>query len=332
MSDDENYNAEDGAERGSNMGEERTDSVDEVVPDKPLSPEAACECVSLLCKTGDGLSHAYVKLDARDRRLTDINILNSYIHLRYIDVSKNALRDISPLNALTHMLVLKADQNKLTSAELDELPYLQSASFNYNHIKNTEGLNHPQLEHLALNYNDITEVTGLDPSKLERLHTMELRGNKLSSPDGIYVKSLKNLFLGANQITSLVGIERLEHLATLHLRDNQIENLDGFSDVLKNLQYINLRQNNLSTTKEVKKLQLLPILRAAVFKDNPIAAEDDYRLEMLISLRRLERLDKDDYNDDERQEAEEIYEQRRQEEIQAQAEGAEEVIGDEDED
>lgn len=328
MSDDENYTGEDGTELDSKPGED----IEEPVVDKPMSPEDACECVSLLCKTGDGLSHAYVKLDARDRRLTDINILNSYIHLRYIDVSKNNLRDISPLNALTHMLVLKADQNKLTSAELDELPYLQSASFNYNHIKTTEGLNHPQIEHLSLNYNDIKEVTGLDPNKLERLHTLELRGNKLVSPDGIYVKTIKNLFLGGNQIKNLVGIERMEHLATLHLRDNQIDNLDGFSDVLKNLQYINMRQNNLSSMKEVKKLQLLPILRAAVFKDNPIAAEDDYRLEMLITLRRLERLDKDEYNDDERQEAEEIYEQRRQEEIAAKAEGEEQVIGDEDDD
>ena len=34
--------------------------------------------------------------------------------------------------------------------------------------------------------------------------------------------------------------------------------------------------------------------------------EDDYRIEVLISLRRLERLDKDEYTDDERQEAEEV--------------------------
>ena len=85
------------------------------------------------------------------RALTDILILNSFIHLQFIDISKNNLRDISPLNALTHLLVLKADYNKLPSAQLDELPYLQVASFNYNRIKSTEGLNHPQLEHLSLN-------------------------------------------------------------------------------------------------------------------------------------------------------------------------------------
>lgn len=50
--------------------------------------------------------------------------------------------------------------------------------------------------------------------------------------------------------------------------------------------------------------------------DNPVADEDEYRLEVLIALRRIERLDKDEYNEDERQEAQDIYEQRRQEELQ----------------
>lgn len=41
--------------------------------------------------------------------------------------------------------------------------------------------------------------------------------------------------------------------------------------------------------------------------ENPVADDDDYRIEVLISLRRLERLDKDGYTEDERQEAEEVY-------------------------
>ena len=51
--------------------------------------------------------------------------------------------------------------------------------------------------------------------------------------------------------------------------------------------------------------------------ENTIADEDDYRMEVLIALRRIERLDKDEYNEDERQEAQDTYEQRRQEELTA---------------
>ena len=47
-----------------------------------------------------------------------------------------------------------------------------------------------------------------------------------------------------------------------------------------------------------------------------MAENNDYRLEVLIAARRLERLDKDDFLEEERAEAEEIYEQRRQKEIE----------------
>ena len=43
--------------------------------------------------------------------------------------------------------------------------------------------------------NTIENVTDLDPSVLVRLHTLELRGNKLTSTAGINLPNLKNLFL-----------------------------------------------------------------------------------------------------------------------------------------
>ena len=46
-------------------------------------------------------------------------MLSTFIHVRYVDLSKNNLKDISALNSLTHMLTLKVDDNKLTSAKLE---------------------------------------------------------------------------------------------------------------------------------------------------------------------------------------------------------------------
>lgn len=62
-------------------------------------------------------------------------------------------------------------------------------------------------------------------------------------------------------------------------------------------------------------MQCLPMIRALVLSSTPLASEDDYRLEILVTLRRLERLDKDEYSEEEKQEAEEVYEQRRLEEM-----------------
>lgn len=67
-----------------------------------------------------------------------------------MDVSENHLTDLSPLNYLTHLLCLKADGNWLRSAQLNELPYLQIASFAYNQITDTEGISHPRLGSLNL--------------------------------------------------------------------------------------------------------------------------------------------------------------------------------------
>ena len=62
-------------------------------------------------------------------------------------------------------------------------------------------------------------------------------------------------------------------------------------------------------------IQVLPMLRCVVMAECPISDEDDYRVEVLIALRKkIERLDKDEYTEEERQEAEEISEQRRAEE------------------
>ncbi|KAK3735046.1 hypothetical protein QZH41_001742 [Actinostola sp. cb2023] len=124
------------------------------------------------------------------------------------DVCGNQLKDISSINSLTHLLTLKCDRNQLHSAKLDELPYLQIASFANNKIMDTEGISHPLLEHLNLSYNEIVEVAGLDAVKLNRLAILELRGNKLMNTNGLNITNLKELYLGANTIKAIEGFDR----------------------------------------------------------------------------------------------------------------------------
>uniref|UniRef100_A0A803THG3 Leucine-rich repeat-containing protein 23 n=1 Tax=Anolis carolinensis TaxID=28377 RepID=A0A803THG3_ANOCA len=278
------------------------------------------EGLSLLCKTGNGLAHAFVKLEVREKELTDITLIQNFIHLRYVDLSDNLIRDLSPLSSLNHLLWLKVDNNKLTSAGMDELLYLQSASFANNQIKDTNGINHPRLASLNLKGNEIEKVTGLDPEILSNLHTLELRGNNLKSTTGFDLPKLKNLYLAQNSLTYLEGLTELGQLTTLHLRDNQLETLDGFSEDMKSLQYLNLRGNAISQIQELTKLLVLPMLRALVLLDNPCSEEGDYRIEVLVQLPRLERLDKDFFEEDERAEAEDIRQRRKEEELELERE------------
>lgn len=163
------------------------------------------------------------------RDLTDISLLECFIHLRYVDLSENKLQDLSPLSSLTHLLWLKVDGNLLTSAHMQELPYLQIVSFAHNRIKNMKGITHPHLASLSLkggtNYclhccahrklslsginchyffvlwhsgNKIQTALGLNQA-LYSLRILELRGNKLESTAGLCLPKLKNLYLVRDQ-------------------------------------------------------------------------------------------------------------------------------------
>lgn len=50
----------------------------------PLTAEVISKGISLLAKTGNGLSYAYTKLELHALELTGIQILENYPHLRYV--------------------------------------------------------------------------------------------------------------------------------------------------------------------------------------------------------------------------------------------------------
>uniref|UniRef100_A0A8D2NDY4 Leucine rich repeat containing 23 n=1 Tax=Zonotrichia albicollis TaxID=44394 RepID=A0A8D2NDY4_ZONAL len=129
------------------------------------------------------------------RGLTDISLLEHFIHLRYVDLSKNKLKDLAPLSSLTQLLWLKVDRNLLTSASMQELPYLQVISFDRNRIVDFEGITHPLLTNLSLKDNKIETVLGLSHDHLFSLQVLELRGNKMSTTAGLGISKLKKLYL-----------------------------------------------------------------------------------------------------------------------------------------
>jgi len=49
--------------------------------------------------------------------------------------------------------------------------------------------------------------------------------------------------------------------------------------------------------------------------DNPVSDDQDYRIEVIVAVPQLDRLDKDRFNDKDKQEAASIREERREEEL-----------------
>ncbi|XP_017270544.1 leucine-rich repeat-containing protein 23 isoform X2 [Kryptolebias marmoratus] len=210
-----------------------------------LTKETIREGLSLLCRTGNRLGHAFIKLDLNNKGLDGIGAISSYIHIRFLDLSNNYITDLSPLATLTHLLWLKVNNNAVASFKgqpFSELPFLQWLSMTANRITDLDGLVGPALESLNLTGNSIQRLNEFQSSSFANLVTLELRGSHLDTTDGIDLPNLRKLYLAKNVINRLEGLEKLERLTVLHLRDNQLESLDGFSPSMKCLLYLNARK------------------------------------------------------------------------------------------
>ncbi|XP_035761499.1 leucine-rich repeat-containing protein 23 [Neolamprologus brichardi] len=136
--------------------------------------------------------------------------------------------------------------------------------------------------------------------------------------DGINLPHLQQLYLAQNAIKRLEGLEKLERLTTLHLRDNQLESLNGLSPSMKCLQYLNARGNAI-TDAALRYIGVLSqSLRVLVLSGNPVAENSEYRINVLTVVPQLERLDKNPVVPEERVEAWERIRELQEEEMYAQ--------------
>ncbi|KAK4473102.1 hypothetical protein MN116_004289 [Schistosoma mekongi] len=279
-------------------------NYEEAVRKQALTKEIIAGSISIPYRLGYGFSYAYVKLDCSDKNLLDIELLRSYIHLRFVILSNNFIRDLSPLTGLSNLQYLKVDNNQITSIEsLKSLQYLQYIDLSSNKLTTINNLSLPYLQHLKVNDNLIASLksetnTNLTSEQFPDLHTLELRGNRLDTLNGIDdMINLKTLYCAENTLRRLEGISSLKSLVRLHLRDNRLSKLNEFTENLTSLEYINLRGNQISKFSEVKRLNCLPSLKFLSLIDNPIAEKDNYRQMVIGLLNKLHRLDKQRISD-----------------------------------
>uniref|UniRef100_UPI00358F1C23 leucine-rich repeat-containing protein 23 n=1 Tax=Myxine glutinosa TaxID=7769 RepID=UPI00358F1C23 len=229
-----------------------------------LTSETVASHLSIPGRTTEGLAFAFLRLDLNACNLTDISLIASFTHLRFVDISSNFLDSLTPLEALPHLLWLRAESCGLRSVILQSLgPYLQWLSLAHNEISAINGLSHPHLKTLLLNGSGTS-------------------GGPQAS----------------NKTVLLEGLNDLKNLSHLHLRDNRVSNLDGFvqenpeDEILPSLHYLNLRGNSICDMSEILKLKELKSLRVLILLDCPLAGESNYS-EFVISCLHLQRLDKE---------------------------------------
>ena len=118
-----------------------------------MTAEIVSSSISLLARTGNGLSFAYTRLEVHSKGITDLDVLESFPNLRYVDVSENSLTNIDGLSHLEYILSLDVHSNNLTSvpAVIDKRKYLQHANFSRNRISSWNVTRWPMLSWINLN-------------------------------------------------------------------------------------------------------------------------------------------------------------------------------------
>jgi Leucine-rich repeat (LRR) protein len=114
-----------------------------------------------------------------------------------------------------------------------------------NKIKELTSIGFKSLRRLNLNENEITAVSWKGHHGVE---VLELRKNKLKKLRGVKdLRVCKELYVCENEVTDLRGLENLPVLRRLSLRNNKIKTFMSPFPHLPSLQYLNLRENQLSS-------------------------------------------------------------------------------------
>jgi len=323
--DDDSDVSRDGEEDGGGEGEgENGGKGDMGLPPVPITQQMMEKGLRVLAKTGDGLQHAFIKVELRELQLTDLSLLRQFPHLRVVNVASNYLESVEPLNSLEHLLSLEAPNNLLSTLKsLESRPYLQVLDLSFNKFASWPDLKHPRLRYLNLNQNMLFEVKNIVPDMMKNLTVLELRGNHMTD-DGLVglaplASSLEILFLAQNDLTSLIGVEPLTSLRRLHVRGNRINSLTGLHQGHDKLEYLNMRENEIAAIEDLQTLAVLSQkFKSLNMMSNPLSGgtedepdpQDGFRLEVIVHCPQLERLDKVDVDAEERSEAQDLRKER----------------------
>ncbi|KAL1461407.1 hypothetical protein WDU94_013308 [Cyamophila willieti] len=266
-----------------------------------LSQKIAAECLCLLGNTYLGDSYAYLKLDARDRMLTNIELICCYQYLQFLNLNNNRLNNhqLKVLAKIPCVIVLEICNNYLESTAIPKLSFLQALIMKDNLIRSVEPFDHENLGFIDLDNNQISYIDDFCFHKLPALLKLSICNNLLTCTAGIQCESLVFLYLQNNKISKVYGLDQLVNLEVLHLRGNQIERLDrlSFPSSLSKLRYLNLRRNKMRRVKDFRRLKRLPLLETLVCFENAYDAYGDHeevREPILVHLKHLRRLNKTD--------------------------------------
>ncbi|CAG9773787.1 unnamed protein product [Ceutorhynchus assimilis] len=246
--------------------------------------------------------YAYTKCVLTKKKLTNIDCLNSYQYLQYLDVSSNKLTTLKPLENLCFLKILDASHNSLTSVLDFKAPFfLTTVNLSYNRFKHIRDLSQFwSLTDLNLSHNFIKAIDGLE--NLRYLMTLKLNSNRIEILENLDDLRLQFLFLQDNVIKldeadETANIDSMKMLRTINLSYNQITSLRAFENVL-NLESLEIVNNNISKLVDIYYLRHLKFLNKLNLTGNPVTNVRRYIEVCLLNIKNLVLLNGEHVNSD----------------------------------
>lgn len=175
----------------------------------PLSKEEVRLGLRDLSLAADGRRPAYLGFKLNEAFINDIEILASYQHMQFVDISRNEITDLSPLGKLDNLVKLNASHNRLESV-----------------------LDFRAAEHLTvadLSHNRIVVMNDCSPHR--SLQSLDLQSNQIKVMDGLmHNMNLKRLLLDNNGILQIMNVYGLP-LQHLSMRNNRLSAINGHNIV-----------------------------------------------------------------------------------------------------
>lgn len=221
----------------------------------------------------ENYSYAYI-----DNSLTNLVIKKiTYLDLEDIGLDES---DIESLNIFSNLVYLNLSKNNLKSIDKLNIDKLVSLDLSYNSIKDVSSLNLSKLKYLILSNNkgvvgfdnlsgletldlDNCDIKVLDLTNFKKLYYLNLSNNPIdyvyfnSDFDSIdlvnsgivsfsQLKNLKNVYylnLANNNIVSLDGIDSINEISSLNLSGNSIKDISAIEGMKFN--FIDLSNNQI---------------------------------------------------------------------------------------
>ncbi|XP_035243517.1 leucine-rich repeat-containing protein 9 isoform X2 [Anguilla anguilla] len=265
---------------------------------------------------------------------------SNYSDISQLDVQSSSIRtvDLTPGDLFSNLQHVNLERNNLTSfSGLVYLPKIKALHLNYNHIEsilprqkaqaqahltNRQILYHKvissgygqqamskgsrdagpgdsleplmtNLEVLHLSHNGISNLANLQLSRLTNLKALFLQANEITQVEGLEgLLQLRELALDRNRIKALgeTSFSGQGVLLELHLTENRLRELSNLHP-LGQLRRLFLGVNKLQDLSEIDKLEALPSLTELSVVGNPVARRSQHRSSVVLRLSRLQVLD-----------------------------------------